>query len=154
MMAAYFYAQLNASGVAVALTQVHEEIKATGMVPLQHYDHSVLGRRWNGSKWVDVPQPKTSRRITPLAFRRRFTAAERAAIEWAAVDRAEAGTMERMQAAQLRSTLKDQELASFIDLDDPDVAAGVQLLETVGLLADGRALQITDTPPRPDELPA
>ncbi|WP_227472533.1 hypothetical protein [Delftia acidovorans] len=124
------------------------------MVPLQHYDHSVLGRRWTGSKWVAVPPPKTSRRITPLAFRRRFTANERAAIEWAAVDRAEAGTMERLQAAQLRSTLKDQELASFIDLDDPDVAAGVQLLESVGLIADGRALQITDTPPRPDELPA
>ena len=69
------------------------------------------------------------------------------------MDRADATSGERQQAAQLRSTLKDQELASFIDLDDPDVAAGVQLLEAVGLIADGRALQITDTPPRPDELP-
>lgn len=154
MMAAYFYAQLNASGVAVALTQAHEEITAADMRSLPQYDTSVLGRRWTGSKWVDVPPLKTSRRITPLAFRRRFTATERAAIEWAAVDRAESGTMERLQAAKLRSTLKDQELASFIDLDDPDVAAGVQLLEAVGLIADGRALQITDTPPRPDELPA
>lgn len=153
MMNAYFYAQLNASGVAVALTQAHEEITATGMVPLQHYDQSVLGRRWTGAKWVDMPPPKPSRCITPLAFRRRFSGAERAAIEWAAVDRAEAGTVERLQAAQLRSNLKDQELASFIDLDDPDVAAGVQLLETFGLIAEGRALQITDTPPRPDELP-
>ena len=112
--------------------------------------------RWRLAEQQPQPeqQQPTRRRITPLAFRRRFTSAERAAIEWAAVDRAEAGTMERMQAAQLRSTLKDQELASFIDLDDPDVAAGVQLLETVGLIADGRALQITDTPPRPDELPA
>ncbi|WP_374005616.1 hypothetical protein [Delftia lacustris] len=100
------------------------------------------------------PQQPAHRHITPLAFRRRFTGAERAAIEWAAVDRADATSAERQQAAQLRSTLKDQELASFIDLDDPDVAAGVQLLETVGLIADGRALQITDTPPRPDELPA
>lgn len=101
-----------------------------------------------------APAPQIHRHITPLAFRRRFTGAERAAIEWAAVDRADASQQERMQAAQLRSNLKDQELASFIDLDDPDVAAGVQLLETVGLIADGRALQITDTPPRPDELPA
>ncbi|XJC73396.1 hypothetical protein ACHFCA_21890 [Delftia tsuruhatensis] len=153
MMAAYFYAQLNASGVAVALTQAHEEITAADMRSLPQYDTSVLGRRWTGSKWGDVPPLKTSRRITPLAFRRRFTATERAAIEWAAVDRAESGTMERLQAAKLRST-QDQELASFIDLDDPDVAAGVQLLEAVGLIADGRALQITDTPPRPDELPA
>lgn len=101
-----------------------------------------------------APAPQIHRRITPLAFRRRFTGAERAAIEWAAVDRADEGQQERVQAAQLRSNLKDQELASFIDLDDPDVAAGVQLLEDVGLIADGRALQITDTPPRPDELPA
>lgn len=112
--------------------------------------------RWRLAEQQPQPeqQQPTRRRITPLAFRRRFTSAERAAIEWAAVDRADATSGERQQAAQLRSTLKDQELASFIDLDDPDVAAGVQLLEDVGLIADGRALQITDTPPRPDELPA
>ncbi|MCG3785730.1 hypothetical protein [Delftia acidovorans] len=112
--------------------------------------------RWRLAEQQELPAPapQTHRHITPLAFRRRFTGAERAAIEWAAVDRADATSGERQQAAQLRSTLKDQELASFIDLDDPDVAAGVQLLETVGLIADGRALQITDTPPRPDELPA
>ncbi len=111
--------------------------------------------RWRLAEQQPQPeqQQPTRRRITPLAFRRRFTSAERAAIEWAAVDRADATSGERQQAAQLRSTLKDQELASFIDLDDPDVAAGVQLLETVGLIADGRALQITDTPPRPDEMP-
>ncbi|MFC4923850.1 MULTISPECIES: hypothetical protein [Delftia] len=112
--------------------------------------------RWRLAEQQEQPAPphEQHRHITPLAFRRRFTGAERAAIEWAAVDRADATSGERQQAAQLRSTLKDQELASFIDLDDPDVAAGVQLLETVGLIADGRALQITDTPPRPDELPA
>ncbi|KEH11381.1 hypothetical protein GY15_29120 [Delftia sp. 670] len=110
--------------------------------------------RWRLAEQQELPAPQIHRHITPLAFRRRFTATERAAIEWAAVDRADATSGERQQAAQLRSTLKDQELASFIDLDDPDVAAGVQLLETVGLIADGRALQITDTPPRPDELPA
>lgn len=111
--------------------------------------------RWRLAEQQELPVPQRKHRhLTPLAFRRRFTAAERAAIEWAAVDRADEGQQERVQAAQLRSNLKDQELASFIDLDDPDVAAGVQLLEDVGLIADGRALQITDTPPRPDELPA
>lgn len=130
---------------------VVDTILATPEFAQQHYPG-----RWRIAEQQPQPEPHqpTRRRITPLAFRRRFTAAERAAIEWAAVDRADATSGERQQAAQLRSTLKDQELASFIDLDDPDVAAGVQLLETVGLIADGRALQITDTPPRPDELPA
>ena len=121
----------------------------------EHAAQAMYPGRWRIAEQQPQPEPQqpTRRRITPLAFRRRFTSAERAAIEWAAVDRADATSGERQQAAQLRSTLKDQELASFIDLDDPDVAAGVQLLETVGLIADGRALQITDTPPRPDELP-
>lgn len=151
-----FYAQINAYGVAIAVTESHAAISGDNIVELPKYNPDILGMRWTGTHWAEVPrEPEpVQRRITPLAFRRRFTAAERAAIEWAAVDRADAGQQERMQAAQLRSNLKDQELASFIDLDDPDVAAGVQLLETVGLIADGRALQITDTPPRPDELPA
>lgn len=120
----------------------------------EHTAQAMYPGRWRLAPQQQPEQPPQHRHITPLAFRRRFTGAERAAIEWAAVDRADATSAERQQAAQLRSTLKDQELASFIDLDDPDVAAGVQLLETVGLIADGRALQITDTPPRPDELPA
>ncbi|MBK0114715.1 MULTISPECIES: hypothetical protein [unclassified Delftia] len=151
-----FYAQINAYGVAIAVTESHAAIGGDNIVELPKYNPDILGMRWTGTHWEAVPrEPEpVQRRITPLAFRRRFSAAERAAIEWAAVDRADAGQQERMQAAQLRSNLKDQELASFIDLDDPDVAAGVQLLEDVGLIADGRALQITDTPPRPDELPA
>ena len=130
---------------------VVDTILATPEFAQQHYPG-----RWRLAAQQEQPAPPHAqhRHITPLAFRRRFTGAERAAIEWAAVDRADATSAERMQAAQLRSNLKDQELASFIDLDDPDVSAGVQLLEAVGLIADGRALQITDTPPRPDELPA
>jgi len=135
---------LTAAG-AVNNTIVADEATAQDLYP----------GRWRLAAQQEQPAPphEQHRHITPLAFRRRFTGAERAAIEWAAVDRADASSAERMQAAQLRSNLKDQELASFIDLDDPDVAAGVQLLETFGLIADGRALQITDTPPRPDELP-
>ncbi|MFG0603827.1 hypothetical protein ACF8PL_26925 [Delftia sp. WSY_4] len=130
---------------------VVDTILATPEFAQQHYPG-----RWRLAEQQEQPAPphEQHRHITPLAFRRRFTGAERAAIEWAAVDRADATSGERQQAAQLRSNLKDQELASFIDLDDPDVAAGVQLLEAFGLIAEGRALQITDTPPRPDELPA
>jgi hypothetical protein len=135
---------LDAQG-GIANTIIAEETIAQKLYP----------GRWRLAQHHGEMMPAAApRHITPLAFRRRFTAAERAAIEWAAVDRTDATSTERMQAAQLRSNLKDQELASFIDLDDPDVAACVQLLEDVGLIANGRALQITDTPPRPEELPA
>ena len=98
-----------------------------------------------------APAPK--RHISPLAFRRRFTLQERAAIEWAAVDRPGQPDTQRMQAAALRATLKDQEQARFIDLGDPDVAAGVQTMEAAGLLRPGRALVILDAPIEPKELP-
>ena len=82
------------------------------------------------------------RHITPLAFRRRFTPQERAAIEWAAVDRTDLSNEQRMQAAALRSDLKDQSQATFIDLDDEDVVFGVERLELGTLIAEGRAAVI------------
>lgn len=98
------------------------------------------------------PAPPAPRRITPLAFRRRFTKPERAAIEWAAVDRAELPPEQRMQSAALRADLKDQAQATFIDLDDADVLEGVQTLEQVGLLPPGRAAEIIGSPVLPNEL--
>lgn len=106
--------------------------------------------------WLDVPDPTPTlpaRHLAPLAFRRRFTPAERAALEWAAVDKPEQGTQQRMGAAALRSSLKDQAQASYIDLDDPDTIAGVQGLEALGLLAEGRAEDILTAEVRDDERP-
>lgn len=97
-----------------------------------------------------VPQP---RRVSVLAFRRRFTPAEKAAIEWAAVDRPDQPEAQHMQAAALRATLADQAAATFIDLDDEDTEAGVQTLEAMDLLEPGRALEILTNPVQPEELP-
>lgn len=85
-----------------------------------------------------------ARHISGLAFRRRFTKAERAAVEWAAVDKPDRTDAERQLAAALRADLKDQEQAKFIDLDDADLVQGVANLEAYGLLAVGRAAQIID----------
>ncbi len=93
------------------------------------------------------------RHITPLALRRRFTLAERSAIEWAAVDRADTSEKQRKDAAMLRACLKDQEQAGFIDLDDADVATGVRLIEELQLIASGRASEILGAPVQPGERP-
>jgi hypothetical protein len=90
--------------------------------------------------------PRADRRITKLAFRNRFTQAEKITIELAALDNPAASMPARQQAAALRASLKDQENASYIDLDRADTRAGVQGLETAGILASGRALQILDAP--------
>lgn len=94
-----------------------------------------------------------STRITRLAFRNRFTPAEKAALEMAALDDPTADMPARMQAATLRAYLADVAAATFIDLDRADTRAGVESLEAAGLLAEGRAAEILDTPVQPDERP-
>lgn len=89
------------------------------------------------------PQP-TARHITKLAFRNRFTQAEKVGIELASIDDPAAATATRQQSAGLRASLADLAAADYIDLDRPDTRAQVQGLETNGLIGAGRALEILD----------
>lgn len=93
----------------------------------------------------NVQEPSTQdRRITKLAFRNRFTLTEKVTIELAAVDNPNSPMEQRQLSAALRANMADQRDATFIDLDDPVTRAGVQMLETYGLIQEGRALQILD----------
>jgi hypothetical protein len=115
------------------------------------YPNGTVIRTYKAKAVNEDPAPRTH--LAPLAFRRRFTKAERAEIEWAAVDRADQPEEQRRQAAALRSELKDQEQAQFIDLADPDVAAGLDLLVQFGLLAEERKDEILSAPVTDEELP-
>ena len=99
--------------------------------------------------WELVPEPETpltqtSARITRLAFRNRFTQAEKVALELAALDNPSATMAQRQQAAALRAHLKDLDAATFVDLNRPETVTAVQALEAGGLLASGRAATILD----------
>jgi len=101
----------------------------------------------------EAPPPYTGPwTITKLAFRNRFTQAEKVAIEIAALDDPEAAMQQRAMSAALRASQEDVAVAQFIDLTRADTRAGVQMLETAGLLAVGRALTILDTPPTETEV--
>lgn len=82
-----------------------------------------------------------SKRITRLAFRRRFTFDERVSIESAA-----------RSDTQVNVLLIDQAAASFIDLDDPATSAGVALLVEKTLITAQRAKDILLAEVRPDEM--
>jgi hypothetical protein len=84
--------------------------------------------------------------ITVLAYRNRFTEAEKVDIEMAALDDPSAAMTARKQAANVRVYLADLSTAKFIDLQDEATRAGAQALEAAGLLAKGRALEILDAP--------
>ena len=101
---------------------------------------------------IDAAEP-TDARITRLAFRNRFTQAEKVALELAALDNPAASTAQRQQAAALRSYLKDLDAATFVDLERPDTVAGVQSLGAAGLLAEGRAAVILTAPIEAHERP-
>jgi hypothetical protein len=93
------------------------------------------------------------RRITRLAFDQRFTQAERIAIDLASIDDPAATTETRQRAASLRDMRHQVNNATFIDLDRPDTRAGVEQLETAGLIGVGRAAEILDAPVQPHERP-
>jgi hypothetical protein len=101
--------------------------------------------------YVDPPTPAAPRLVTKLAFRNRYTANEKAAIELVAAHNPAATTQQQQLAAALRASLADQRDARFIDLDRADTRGGVLQLEALGLLASGRALQILDAPVQPHE---
>ena len=100
-----------------------------------------------------TPAPVEDWCITRLAFRNRFTQAEKVALELAALDDPAATLAQRQQAAAVRVYLSDVAAAAHIDLGRADTRAGVQALEAAGLLAPGRALQVLDAPVQPHERP-
>ena len=86
---------------------------------------------------VHVPAPRL---LTHEQFIQRFTPAE-----WEAMTAA-ARASTAMDAWMRRFTL-----ATFVNLDDPATAAGVQALELAGILAAGRADEILTAPLQPEE---
>lgn len=138
------YAQVDGEGKAFSIVQTESLIDDPSMIEIGEFDESVLGRIYNAEagQWGPVPAVPVRRLITGLAFRRRFTPDERVAVEWAAVDRATDTEAQRMQAAALRSQIKDQEAALYIDLDDVEIQSGVMALEAAGIVGAGRAAVI------------
>ena len=114
-------------------------ILATEDFAQQHYPG-----RWQlaAEQQQEPPAPAENTRLTVLQFRQRFTLAEKAAIELAAIDTPAAAIEQRQQAAMLRTVLADQAAAAFIDLADPGTVEGVQLLVQAGLLTEPRGAEV------------
>ena len=152
-----YYAQISADNTVTSVTQTSGYLQAAdNLIEIDGLRDDLLGKLYDAEAskagapvFVDAPaQPlgDSPRRISKLAFRNRFTKAEKAGIEFAALDDPTAPIAQRQQAAALRADLKDQEQATFIDLDDEDTRTGVLTLEAVGLIAAGRAVEILDAP--------
>ena len=111
-------------------------------------DEAFVGQHYPGA-WELVPEQSAEPappipRITRLAFRNRFTQAEKVALELAALDNPSAPMAQRQQSAALRAHLKDLDAASWVDLTRPEAVAALQMLEASGLIGEGRAAAILD----------
>lgn len=90
----------------------------------------------NGLTYVgEPPSPYPSTAITKAAFRNRFSFAEKVAIKEA-----------EATSAMLRVIADDQAQATYVDLLDPAVAAGLDLLVALTLIAPERKGEILDAP--------
>jgi hypothetical protein len=96
--------------------------------------------------WIAANPAADTTKLTVLAFRNRFTQAEKIAIEMASLDNPSASTQARMLAASLRVMNSDLSVATFVDINRADTIAGVQALETYGIIGTGRANIILNTP--------
>jgi hypothetical protein len=94
---------------------------------------------------IEIPDaPVVDKRITRLAFRKRFTQEEKVGIEMAALDDPTAPLDQRKQSAALRVNMKDADNAEHVDLGRPDTREDVLGLELAGLIGPGRAYEILD----------
>ena len=85
-------------------------------------------------------------RLSPLAFRQRFTQAEKVAIEIASLDVPSAPMQQRALAAALQANQQYILAAMAIELSHTVTRQWVQALEQCGLITPGRASEILDTP--------
>ena len=87
------------------------------------------------------------RHVTVLAFRNRFTRAEKIRIELAGLDDPAASQQTRERAAVIRVGQADLAAATFVDLDRQGTRDDVLAFDAMGLLdSPDRALSILDAP--------
>jgi hypothetical protein len=109
-------------------------------------------RDWTAQEIHDF-KANSIRHITKLAFRNRFTQAEKIAFEMAQVDDPTATQDVRLAAAAVRVLEKDLAASAYADMNNPAVQAGLHQLEAIGVLGVGRAEEIIWGDIEPYEVP-
>jgi hypothetical protein len=51
-----FYAQINEGNICIGISQLSGEVGAGNMIAIEGYDVSLLGKKWTGEGWEEVPQ--------------------------------------------------------------------------------------------------
>jgi len=134
-----YYAQIDSARVCIAVTQTAGPVTAADMAEVQGLDSSLLGSTHNkqAGKWVPPTQSPAPRHITVGAFYDRFGAEKYAIL--ASTD------------PMINAVIKDASVRSYIDLDSPDLPAGLAVIQAGDYAIDAAA--ILDTPVQETERP-
>ncbi len=53
-----YYAQIDPDGICFAVTQTAEVVNSLDMIPIQGLNTELLGKKWTGEDWEEVPAPE------------------------------------------------------------------------------------------------
>lgn len=51
------YAQLDNNNVCIGISQLSGEIQAENMLQIESYDVTLLGKKYENGKWIELPKP-------------------------------------------------------------------------------------------------
>jgi hypothetical protein len=107
------------------------------------YRHDTGGNGWCYGVYIEDATP-VDMRVTRLGFLDRFADAEAVAIDLSSMGAT-------VEAASIRRFVAKVNAAQYIDLAREDTILGVNALEQMGLIGEGRAVEILSPPVTDDE---
>lgn len=121
-----YYAQLT-QGVVTGVTQTSGPLpESPDLVALASYDIALLGWTYDGSTFSAPAPVSLKRHISVGAFYDRFGAEK-----WAILADA---------SPSVQAVIKDASVRAYIDLDNPQLPMGLQILITAGHTLDAAAI--------------
>ena len=130
------YASINEENIVTGIAQLANPVDAEEYISISAFDKSLVGKQWNGSEFIDGPPPPTPvKSWDELQLKREFTQAERLAIRTARLTDPVVDDVMDLLEATTRS-------GGRVMADDSDLIAGLNYMESVGLLAAGRANEV------------
>lgn len=145
------YALNLATGIVTRISDSKQVAPAQSVDDPDYMDYVAWVGAGNSPTEVNIPVMQ-SVKITRFAFRSRFSATEKVALEFAMMDDPNSSQQQRQIAAMLRVFMKDLDNAQHVVLDRPDIVQGVYMLVQLGVLTEARANEILTSPVQPDEL--
>ena len=59
-MSNYFYAQINANGIVIGVSELSGPVEATDMLPINSFMPELIGKQWNGTAFVQADSTEQS----------------------------------------------------------------------------------------------